>query len=232
MTDANTIDVLCDGDCATHAETMWNALARQAENTENIRMKEEEYSSPESWNRFRWNRFHRAKLRPFGPNRDSGAKPVPDLPHVEIRYDPQPFSDALAARDESALAASAVDLLELVEGAYSGGPSQPKFVYGVSEPHYSRLVENDVPPPVSPESLAADRIEYACWLMGFPPALVETYGRETLLSAPAWQTTELPDGGVVVLATENPTNVCKPETRAIDQHLGLDPPPETEECDY
>lgn len=231
MTEETTIDVLCDGDCATHAEKTWKAVAAHAEDEEDIQM-EGEYRSPERWNRFRWKQFPRTELQPFGRDRDPETKPVPDVPHVEIRYDPQPFHDALDARDESALAESAVDLLELAEAAYSGGPNRPKFVYGVSGPHFSRLVENDVPPPVTPESLAADRIEYASWLMGFPPSIVETYGRETLLSAPAWQTAELPDGGVAILATENPTNVCKPETRAIDQHLDLDPPPETEECDY
>jgi len=229
MTEANTIDVLCDGDCGAHAKSTWKSLAKHAEETEDIWM--EEYTSGDSWNGFRWKQIPAAELQPFGPDRDA-QKPAPDLPHVEIRSDPEPCRDALEAGDESALAERAINLLELAEAAYSGGPSRPKFVYGVSEPHYARLVENEVPPPVTAESLTEDRIEYASWLMAFPPSLVDTYGQETLLSAPAWQTSELPDGGVVLLATETPTNVCKPETRAIDQHLDLDPPPETDECDY
>jgi|AntDeeMinimDraft_5_1070356.scaffolds.fasta_scaffold00231_13 hypothetical protein len=230
MSHVSAIDVLYDGDCEQYARTMWNSMAKHA-GDDGVRM-DGEYTPGGGWQRFEWKQFSSPAMRSFDRHEDREGTAAPDLPHVEIRYDPGPIREALESHDEPKVAEYSIDVMELAAAAYSGGPSRPKFVYGVSEPHFSRLVENDVPPPVTPESLAEDRIEYASWLMGFPPSIVETYGRETLLSAPAWQTSELPDGGVVILATENPTNVCKPETRAIDQHLDLDPPPETEECDY
>lgn len=231
MTEYNTFDVVCVDDSEVYAQKIWKTIAKQAEDTKGVQATGE-YTSSDSWQRFRWKELYEAEIQPFGEDRDSDRKTVPDVPHVEIRYDPGPFQEAIESRDEPALAETAVDLLELVEYAYAGGPEQPRFAYGVSQPHRSRLLDGKMPPPVTPESLDEDRIEYACWLMGFPPSMVETYGRDTLLSAPAWQTSELPDGGIVVLTTEDPINVSKPEARAVDQHLDLDPPPETEEYRY
>lgn len=231
MTDTISITVLHDGDSENYAKEIWTSLAKRAKETTGVQMAGE-WDPTGTQPQFRWKQLRPVTLRPFERDRDADGKFVPDMPHVEIGYDPEPFQDALDAGDEPELAETAVDLLELVEHAYAGGPECPRFVYGVTEPHRARLVDGDVPPPVTVESLADHRIEYACWLMGFPPSIVETYGRETLLSTPAWQTSELSDGGIVILATENPTNVSKPETRAIDQHLDLEPPPETEECRY
>jgi hypothetical protein len=231
MTEYNTFDVLCPGDSGEYAKKIWTAVEKRADDTEEIRT-DGEFTSADTWDRFCWKQLSRVEMQPFEADRATDRKPVPDVPHVEIRYDPEPFHQAIESRDETDLAETAVDLLELVEYAYAGGPKRPRFVYGVSEPHRKRLVENEIRPPVTPESLSEDRIEYAAWLMGFPPSMVEHYGRETLLSAPAWQTSELPDGGIVVLTTEDPTNVSKPETRAIDQRLDVDPPPATEQCRY
>ncbi|MCU4801426.1 hypothetical protein OB920_13690 [Halobacteria archaeon HArc-gm2] len=232
MTDYDTVDFLYDErvDTGASMERIWASLRERSRHSCDL---DAERDAPaDSWRELRWNQLTDVAIRPFGPDRDDEEKPVPDLPHVEVRYDPEPFRKAIASREEAVLAETAVDLLELLQHVYAGAPDDLRFVYGVSAPHKRRLVEDDVPPPATPESLDEDRIQYASWMMGFPPSLADTYGQETLLSAPAWQTAELGDGGVALLTTENPTNVCKPETRAIDQHLDLDPPPETEECDY
>lgn len=222
---------LYDGESEAYAKDIWTTIGRRAKKTDDIRLLDE-WGSADEWSQFCWKELAQAEIRSFDGDGDADGTVVPDLPHAQIRCKTDPFLDALDTDDEPKLAESAVDVLELVDHAFAAGSGCPEFVYGVSEPHQSRLANGKVPPPVTLDSLADDRIEYACWLMGFPPSMVETYGRETLLSAPAWQTSELSNGGVVVLTTENPTNVSKPETRAIDQRLGLDPPPETEECRY
>lgn len=231
MTRYNTLDVLCAGDSYQYAKDIWHSIEKRAKEIDGIRAVGE-YDSSNSWQQFCWKELSQAEIQPFEDGRDADQKPVPDVPHVEIRYDTEPFRDAIESHDESRLAKTAVDLLELVEYAHAGGPDLPRFVYGVSEPHRARLVDDEIRPPATVESLEENRIEYASWLMGFPPDMVDTYGRETLLSAPAWQTSELPDGGVAILTTEEPSSLSKPETRAIDQHLDLDPPPETEDCEY
>lgn len=230
MTDHIPLAILHDGNSEAYAKDIWTSVAKRAKDTTGIQMTGK-WGSADTQPQFCWKQLRRATIQPFDRGEADG-KLVPDLSHVEIRYDSEPFQEALDSGDEPELAETAVDLLELVEHVYAGGPECPRFVYAVSELHRSRLVDGELPPPVTAESLAEDSIEYACWLMGFPPSIVETYGRDTLLSAPAWQTSELSDGGVLVLTTENPTTVSKPETRAIDQHLGLDPPSATEECRY
>lgn len=92
------------------------------------------------------------------------------------------------------------------------------------------LASNDVPLPVTAESLAADRIEYATWLMLFAPSMVETYGRESLLATPVWHADDLDDGAVLLIATPNPLG--EEGTAAIDDHLGIDRPAELEGHQY
>lgn len=42
--------------------------------------------------------------------------------------------------------------------------------------------------------------------MLFGPEMVEEYGREWLLDAPAWKRTELDDGGIMLVASPDPTD--------------------------
>ena len=44
--------------------------------------------------------------------------------------------------------------------------------------------------PVDSESLQKGRFNYLVWVTVFTPRMVETYGRDNLLSAPAWRTYE------------------------------------------
>jgi len=77
-------------------------------------------------------------------------------------------------------------------------------------------------PPFTAESLAHDAYEYLSWITIFTPSVVETYGRETLLSAPAWETRELADGAVLIVAYGDPHNPDRDQHVAAARHIGLE----------
>jgi len=61
--------------------------------------------------------------------------------------------------------------------------------------------------PVSPSSLLNSRYVALSWLTLFTPSMVEHYGREILLSAPAYHTEELDDGAIVLLCNDKPLDI-------------------------
>lgn len=62
------------------------------------------------------------------------------------------------------------------------------------------------------------------WANFFGPIYVEFFGREKLLSAPAYKVEELPEGGILLLTSASPLDWDNPETkeieRAVVEHLG------------
>lgn len=54
------------------------------------------------------------------------------------------------------------------------------------------------------------------------PELVARYGRERVLSVPAWKVEELPHGAMWIEATENPFTATRKEIRKLAEHLGLE----------
>jgi hypothetical protein len=76
-------------------------------------------------------------------------------------------------------------------------------------------------PPFIAESLANDRYEYLSWLTVFSPPVVETYGRETLLEAPAYHVEELADGSILVVVTKDPS-VPEAYDESIADHIGIE----------
>lgn len=88
------------------------------------------------------------------------------------------------------------DALELIETLVEH--LDPLYVYGMHVGHIE-LVGVDRTEPVTAESLADDRINSPTWLMLFPPAMVETYGREWLLDLPVPYAEELDDGAILIL---------------------------------
>lgn len=73
------------------------------------------------------------------------------------------------------------------------------------------------------EKLKAGEIEGILWYNIFRPETVATYGRETLLSAPVWQATELGDGAIELVTHPNPIETRETTDRgeAIAAYLGL-----------
>lgn len=150
---------------------------------------------------------------------DDGYRGSPDLPRLqfgvqEVRFTDDPSYERSASERLDAF-------LDIVRDIYLAGEHRPAFVFGVQH-HMGEAISQIGEPPVDAESLADDRINYVVWLDVFPPALVERYGRETLLSAPAWRTEEWDDGSVLVVAYEDPLSLRG--FRDLNDHLGLADP--------
>jgi len=77
-------------------------------------------------------------------------------------------------------------------------------------------------PPFTAESLAHDAYEHLSWITVFTPSVVETYGRETLLSAPAYETRERADGAVLIVAYGDPHDPDRDQHVAVTQYVGLE----------
>jgi hypothetical protein len=58
-----------------------------------------------------------------------------------------------------------------------------------------------------------DKIYEVCWLNVFGPKLVETVGRERMLSTPAWRVEELPNGCVLLVTRPTVTDFASEEAR-------------------
>ena len=143
---------------------------------------------------------------------------APDLPHLELRIEEALFRrpDAEGRREEYADA-----LVDVLREAYFAFDSRPKVIYALPEPIQTAIVEYQDELPATVESLRTGRLNYPVWLTAFTPSLVETYGRETLLSAPAWRTYEWDDGSVVLVAYPDPKTPHLMDD--IEEHLGLEP---------
>lgn len=120
--------------------------------------------------------------------------------------------------------------MDLVKDVYFAADHRPSFAYGLQHSFAAGISMYGGRQPVDAAATARDSINYAVWLNVFSPRLVETYGRETLLSAPTWHVDEFGDGSVLVVSTPNPT--YPGETGAIDDHLGIEPPAELDGCTY
>ncbi|ATB38070.1 hypothetical protein CYFUS_003496 [Cystobacter fuscus] len=64
-----------------------------------------------------------------------------------------------------------------------------------------------------------DKIYEVCWLNVFGPKLVETVGRERMLSAPAWRVEELPNGGVLLVTRPTVTDFASEEARLVQARV-------------
>ncbi|WP_375765492.1 hypothetical protein NR798_27695 [Archangium gephyra] len=70
-----------------------------------------------------------------------------------------------------------------------------------------------------------DKIYEVFWLNVFGPKLVETVGRERMLSTPAYQVEELPNGSILLVMWPTPTNFASDEAREAQAraHVHLRP---------
>ncbi|MFA9428149.1 hypothetical protein [Natronorubrum sp. A-ect3] len=123
--------------------------------------------------------------------------------------------DVTDPADEAALE----ELIDIVRLGYHATDDTPLAVYA-STPKQRFYRSEAEQPPFTARSLARD--EYAClsWLTVFTPPMVETYGRETLRSAPAYRTRELDDGAIVLVCHDRPFD-WDADCRAVADHIGL-----------
>jgi hypothetical protein len=70
-----------------------------------------------------------------------------------------------------------------------------------------------------------DKIYEVWWLNVFGPKLVETVGRERMLSTPAWRVEELPNGSVLLVTWPTPADFASDEARLAQAraHIHLRP---------
>jgi hypothetical protein len=70
-----------------------------------------------------------------------------------------------------------------------------------------------------------DKIYEVCWLNVFGPRLVETVGRERMLSTPAWRVEELPNGCVLLVTVPTVADFASEEARRAQAraHVHLRP---------
>ncbi|MFC4550512.1 MULTISPECIES: hypothetical protein [Halorussus] len=143
---------------------------------------------------------------------------APDLPHVELRIEEALFE---RGEDEADHEAHADALVDVLRETYFALNSRPAVVYAMPHLLRSAIADYQDEPPVTEDSLQEDELEYPVWLTVFTPALVETYGRETLLSSPAWRTYEWDDGSIVLVAYPDPE---LPQIMdEFEEHLGFEP---------
>jgi hypothetical protein len=125
---------------------------------------------------------------------------LPSLPAVSMDIATSDFEQS------PNLEATTRNLTDQVEYIYLSVDGY-QYAYGLDVEHQHKLASDREPGiPVSQESLADNRIEAVSWLMVFSPGLVEEYGREWLLSAPAWERRELDDGGIMLVTNPDPTD--------------------------
>ena len=142
---------------------------------------------------------------------------TPHLPHLRLDVGDRRF----AHLDQEADPTVVKDTIDLVAEIYLATEERPAFVYGMAKKMPEVLSDlDDYPVDASQRGQAVTEINFLTWLSIFPPPLVDTYGRERLLSAPAWHVEELDDGSILLVEWADPTVIRDNE---VQQHLGFDP---------
>ena len=144
---------------------------------------------------------------------------VADFPFVEFRIEEALFERAEDEADRMAHADAFVDILR---ETYFALNSRPDVIYAMPESMRMAIVDSISETPVDLDSLQKGRFNYLVWVTVFTPRMVETYGRETLLSAPAWRTYEWDDGSIVLVSSPDP--LVQSNMEAIHAHFEIDPP--------
>lgn len=131
--------------------------------------------------------------------RDSSWYTLPSVPALEMDVS----EDDIAGHEgDRARIHLLLSMVEVVHAALDA-----RYAYGFDTNHVGSVGEDwGLDKPVTDESLSENRIAEVSWLMLFGPEMVGEYGREWLLDAPAWKRTELDDGGIMLVASPDPTD--------------------------
>lgn len=163
-------------------------------------------------------------IEPFSADDPPEIERGPDYPRLELSIDADQqirFPVELEGKETEKYVSEAVSVIREI---YELLEPKPTLVYGLPGNYHETIVVNGFDHPVSDESLAENRIEYIPWLVILPPAIVDTYGRETVLSAPAWQVEELTDGAILLVAYSDLVHGKDLDTAPSNHHLGLPDP--------
>ena len=108
------------------------------------------------------------------------------------------------------------ELLDILKFCYTATEDRPVAVYSTTPDTPLDLRK----PPITAESVANGRLTYLPWLTIFTPDMVDEYGRETLLSAPAWHVEELDDGSILLVCHNHVKNWDQ-DCNSVSQHIDL-----------
>lgn len=108
------------------------------------------------------------------------------------------------------------ELIDVLEFCYTATEERPVAVYSTTPDTLPDVRK----PPITAESVANGQLTYLPWRAIFTPTMVEAYGRETLLSAPAWHAEEL-DDGPILLVCHNDVSDWNRDCRTVAEHVGL-----------
>lgn len=110
-------------------------------------------------------------------------------------------------------------VIDAVSTGYDATDQKPLAVVAKTPPHGYYIGEANET-PFTAESLFHDEYQHLSWLSVFTPPMVRQYGRETLLSAPAWQIRELDDGAILIVCHDDTVD-WQADCRATAAHVGL-----------
>jgi hypothetical protein len=145
----------------------------------------------------------------------SSSMGAPNLPHLRLKIGYRRFDQP----DEEEMVVRVDDAVDLIKKVYLATEERPAFVYGMSKNMPGVVKElGSYPIPASQAGEDVSEIQFVSWLSIFPPSLVDMYGRERLLSAPAWHVEELDDGSILLVGWKDPTEVGGGDLR---EYFGL-----------
>lgn len=147
---------------------------------------------------------------------------VPDVPTLAL------FLDGTYVRpeaDDETIAEHVSDFADCLVDLYSAAvdaDAPPTYVLGADQNQRLALLGENGAVATTRAGVHDGRVEQLYWLQILPPGMVESVGRETLLSAPAWRVEELDDGAVLFASYPYPHF---PENEsAIEEHVGVELP--------
>lgn len=149
---------------------------------------------------------------------DAGDPRVPATPSIVLRASADSIQPYEGTTRVEGLLEFAIRLYDILD-------PRPTYVYGLDVGH-AEAIGSFFGRPADPAELTDDRISDTSWLMVFPPDLVDSYGRDFLLAAPAWRSNEREDGSIVIVSWADPTDIeaIDANRNVIRDYFDIDPP--------
>lgn len=149
---------------------------------------------------------------------------LPGLPHLRVDLREQYYAPGRA--DEEEVSGYITDYSDCIARFYERAREvghEPMYVMGV-DPSQLGVLFGDRAETVdtSRKGILDGDLEQLYWLQVLPSQMVESVGRENLLSAPGWRVEELDDGAVLFVAYENPHFPDLDTKEDIEDRVGVE----------
>jgi hypothetical protein len=160
---------------------------------------------------------------------DDSRLEYPDCPRISVRADGDQQIRNQVKRDsgeEAQLIERYVGgLVDTIERIYRTLNEKPAIVYGITDNYIRNIGKGRFTHPVTEDGIRERRIEYIPWLIILSPPFIKTYGREELLSAPAWRIREFDDDAILLVAYSDLLySQDMSRTSEVNEWLGLEDP--------